>query len=141
MKFAIVLMSVLIVAQISSAACLKNLAAVQQHEQDNPSCKAKFVETLWENFKNKELSGTGMASGYKIKFTGVKEKFSLNYQGNNLVGTLCCKNGNWSMQNSQGVQSLGFGQGGILIGGFLFKAPGASKEGQFTRTAARPARQ
>lgn len=140
MKFAFALMSVLFFAQISSAACLKNLQAVKEYEQNNPTCKAKFVETLWDNFKNKELAGTGMASGYKIKFTGVQEKFSLNYQGSNLVGTLCCKNGNWSMQNSQGVQTLGFGQGGVLIGGFLFKAPGASNDGKFARTNARPAR-
>ena len=133
-KFALALILVLN-AQAANALCMKNIGAVKQNEKKDNSCKASFVNSLLSNFGNKSLRGTGMASGYRITFTEMNDQFTILYNGSKIKGALCCEDGRWQMQNSEGTQTLSSNKSGVMISGYMFTPEGSAGSSR-NRTAA-----
>lgn len=100
--------------------CSRDLKAVEAKERTSPACKAQFIKNIWSKYGNKTLRGTGMASSYSIKFLNPANGFKLVYNGQQISGTVCCIQGRWQMQNSQGVQSLKLVDDGVMIAGYKF---------------------
>lgn len=120
MKTLSIFLALVLSAQMAQAACMRDLKGVEQNERSNPSCKAKFIKDIWSKYGNKTLQGSGMASSYRIKFLDPANGFKLVYNGQNMTGTICCVDGVWQMQNSEGVQSLQLSRSGVLISGYNF---------------------